>query len=372
VPEVVVYRHQLFRVSEGFITQQAGALQRFRPLYAGRWCEGPPPDAARVVTLEDGSRAELWRQVLLRDPAPLARRLAPHRPALVHAHFGVEGVYALPLARALGAPLVTTFHGFDATVRARALWLSRKPSWIHYAMARRRLAADGERFLCVSDYIRQRLLAIGFPRERTRTHYIGVDTEALTPGREPRDPQLILHVARLVPKKGTALLIAALARLRPTHPEAQLLIIGAGPLRAHLQARAAAAGVGGQVRFLGARPREEVLAWMGRAALLCQPSLAAPSGDREGLGMVLLEAAARGLPVIASRSGGMPEAVRAPEAGRLVAEGDDRELAAVLGELLGEERRLQAMSAAARQWVCERFDLRRQTEALEAIYEELL
>ncbi|MCK4412584.1 MAG: glycosyltransferase [Candidatus Eisenbacteria sp.] len=372
MPDVLIYRHQLFRISESFITEQAGALRRFRALYAGRHCEGPPPAGAETVTLAGSPRREILQQVLWRDPRPLRRRLAQRRPVLVHAHFGVEGVYALPLARTLGVPLVTTFHGFDATVRDASLWLSRKPSWINYLLWRRRLAREGELFICVSNYIRQRLLARGFPPTRTRTHYIGVDTQALQPGDGSRDPHLILHVARLVAKKGTEVLIDALGRIARTHPRAHLVLIGDGPLRSRLTARAAAAGLAGRVRFLGARPRGEVLAWMGRAALLCQPSRGAPSGDREGLGMVLLEAAARGLPVVASRSGGMPEAVREPEAGRLAPEGDVEQLADALGELLGDERRLGRMSRAARQWVVEHFDLDTQTARLEALYEELL
>jgi colanic acid/amylovoran biosynthesis glycosyltransferase len=371
VESVLIYRHQLFRTSESFITEQAGALRRHHPIYAGRLAEGPGPSGADAVTLAGASRTALWRHVLTRDPGPLARRLTGRRPLLVHAHFGVEGVYALPLARRLAIPLVTTFHGFDATVSDSFLCLSRKPSWINYVLWRRELAREGDLFLCVSHYIRDRLLARGFPAARTRTHYIGVDTEGLQPSQDARQPGLILHVARLVEKKGTVLLLQALARSARRAPQATAVIIGDGPLRARLESHAVRLGIASRVRFLGARPRGEVIAWMGRAALLCQPSLAARSGDREGLGMVLLEAAACGLPALASRSGGIPEAVGEPDGGLLVPEGDAAALAEALEALLGDADRLARMGRTARARVETEFSLARQTAELERIYEEL-
>ncbi|MHB1240956.1 MAG: glycosyltransferase, partial [Gammaproteobacteria bacterium] len=175
--EVVVYRHNLFRISEPFIVQQAGRLRRFKPLYLGRFRYGSVPLGAESLALEDlaglGRFHRLVSQVITRDPRSYLRLLAGRRPALIHAHFGVEGVYALRLAKRLGVPLVTTFHGFDATLSTAAMLCS--PVWANYPLFRKRLARQGDLFLCVSSFIRERVLALGFPEERTHVHYIGVD-----------------------------------------------------------------------------------------------------------------------------------------------------------------------------------------------------
>jgi colanic acid/amylovoran biosynthesis glycosyltransferase len=371
-PVVVVYRHQLFRLSENWITAQTAAMRRFTPVFAGRCLQGEPPAGARAITLEGASLATRLRQVLLRDPRPLARRLAPLCPVLIHAHFGVEGVYALPLAAALRVPLIVNFHGFDATLTDAALLRAGRPSWIHFVLGRARLAREAALVLCTSDFLRDELRARGFPAERLLTHYLGVDTERLRPVDGARRPGLVVHAARLVRFKGTSVLIDAFRRLAPRAPRAQLVVIGEGPERARCEALAGPLLAAGRVRFLGAIPNAEVLEWMSRASLLCQPSLRAPDGHREGLGVVLLEAAALGVPAIASRSGGMPEAVEDGRTGFLVAEGDAADLAARIEQLIADDDRAAAMGRAARDRVVARFDVTRQTGVLEEIYDRIL
>lgn len=372
--EVAIFRHNLFKTSEPFIAQQAESLRRYRPVFLGRLRFGEPPPGAQSLALED--LAGRWRlpyalwQMLRCDPRPYERLLRERHPALIHAHFGIEGVYALPLAQRLDIPLVTTFHGFDATLTPCALLSS--PAWAQYPLRRRRLARHGDLFLCASSFIRDRLLAQGFPPARTRTHYIGVDCEAIRP-RDPAEEQpIILHVARLEEVKGTAYLLRAFATVAQRRVDAELVIIGEGPLRRSLQALSATLRIPERVRFLGAQPHAEVLAWMRRAAALVLPGVRTASGRAEGLGLVLLEAAASGVPVIASRVGGMPEAVTDGQTGFLVPERDVRALAERLAELLDDAPLRRALGAQGRTRVEERFDLRRQTAALESLYDSLL
>src|SRR5258707_12784893 len=94
--EVAIFRHNLFRISEPFIAEQAQHLRRYRPFYVGRKRFGLPPEGASSFA-----------------------------PSLIHAHFGIEGVAALALR--LEIPLVTTFHGFDATLEMHAMLGS--PAW---------------------------------------------------------------------------------------------------------------------------------------------------------------------------------------------------------------------------------------------------
>jgi glycosyltransferase involved in cell wall biosynthesis len=374
MPDVAIFRHNLFKISEPFITQQAQQLQRHRPLYLGRLRFGNPPEGAESLALQDLSpRCPLARvgwQMLTRDPRPYQRLLADRRPALIHAHFGVEGVYALPLARRLNIPLVTTFHGFDATLSTAALLCS--PAWAYYPLLRQRLAREGDLFLCASSFIRGRILALGFPEARTHVHYIGVDCRTIQPRDPGQETPTILHVARLVAVKGTRYLIRACAILAQRQPNLQLVIIGDGPLQPSLQRLANALGLAERVRFLGALPHAQVLAWMRQVAMLVLPSVRTAGGRVEGLGMVLLEAAATGVPVVASRLGGIPEGVVDGQTGFLVPERDAAALARRMDDLLGDPATRRRMGNAARARVERRFDLLRQTEALESLYDSVL
>ena len=372
--EVAIFRHNLFKTSEPFIVQQAQRLRRYRPVYLGRLRFGAPPQDACSLALEDlaprWTLARVGWQMLSRDPRPYQRLLKAHHPSLIHAHFGIEGVYALPLARRLDIPLVTTFHGFDATLARYALLCS--PAWAHYPLGRRTLAREGELFLCASSFIRDRLLAMGFPEARTRTHYIGVDCHAIRPRDPSEEAPLILHVARLVEVKGTRYLLRAFASVARRHRDIQLVIIGEGPLRRPLRLLATRLGVRDRVRFLGALPHAQVLAWMRKAAMLVLPGVRTATGREEGLGLVLLEAAATGVPVVGSRVGGIPEVVRDGLSGFLVAEKDAQALGARLGELLDDAALRRAMGAQGRALAERCFDLHRQTAALETLYDSLL
>ncbi|HJS91186.1 MAG TPA: glycosyltransferase [Steroidobacteraceae bacterium] len=372
----IIFRQQLFKRSEPFIVQQAEHLQRYRPVYVGRERLGEAPADAQVIALSDAPHGyrrarKLWLAAS-RDSGPYARALRGSAPALIHAHFGVDAVYALPLARRLGVPLVTTFHGFDATLSTAALIASRSPSWLNYALFRRQLAREGHLFLCVSEFIRARVQALGFPPERTRVHYIGIDVQSIRPREAAEEEPVILHVARLVEKKGTQYLLRAFAGCAQRHPRFRLVIIGEGPLRRALESLATRLSLGERAQFLGALPHEEVMRWIRSASVLALPSVRASTGDAEGLGMVLLEAAAHGVPVVASRHGGIPEAVVDGKSGYLVGERDVAALSHRLDELMRDGSLRRQMGAQGRAWTEERLDIRTQSASLESLYDEVV
>ena len=374
LPEVAIFRHNLFRISEPFIAEQAQHLRRYRPLYVGRKRFGLPPDGASSLALEDlYKRWKLPRigwQMLTGDAQPYLRLLGRRRPSLIHAHFGIEGVSALGLAMQLEIPLVTTFHGFDATLKTHAMLGS--PAWFRYPLLRRKLAREGNLFLCASSFIRQKLLETGFPESRTHTHYIGVDCQTIRPRADFEETPLILHVARLVEVKGTRYLLRAFATVARKYDRVQLLIIGDGPLRRQLHALTVSLGMQDRVEFLGAVPHVAVLSWMRKAAMLVLPGIRTATGREEGLGMVLLEAAATGLPIVGSRVGGIPECMLEGKTGFLVPERDEDALARRMAELLEDPVRRHRMGAAGRALVEDRFDIDRQTAVLENFYDSLL
>ena len=356
-PVAAIFRSPLFNASEGFVQAQAAGLQRYRPLLVGLEDKGNVlPD------LRGGLIAEHPLAVRLGWTGALARRLRAERPALVHAHFATDGLTALPLAEALGVPLVTTLHGYDVQRSRGRMLLSGRLSWTRYALFQRRLMARGHLFLAVSEALRREALARGFPAERTLTHYLGVDLARFARPGTP-EPGLVLHVGRLVEKKGTSILIEAMRAL----PEARLVVIGDGPLRASLERRA-----GENVRFLGALPPAEVATWMSRAWLLAAPSVTARDGDAEGLPTVIVEAAAAALPAVATRHSGIPEAIVDGESGLLVPERDAGALAARIGELIDARDLRHRMGAAARRLARDRFDSTAQIARLESLYDGLL
>jgi glycosyltransferase involved in cell wall biosynthesis len=351
-PVAAIFRTPVFNPTERFIQDQAAALTRWRPLIVGLERKD---EAVAAILPESALERALFS--LRGRGGSIERRLRAAGPLLIHAHFATDGLKVLPLARALGVPLVTSLRGYDVTRSDSALLRSGRLGWIRYALGKKRLQREGALFLAVSDALRRRAIARGFPEERTLTHYNGVDLERFRPGEAPPEPGLILHVGRLVEKKGTTVLIEALSGL----PGARLAVIGDGPLKGALQRQA-----GPAAQFLGALPAGEVAQWMRRASVLAAPSLTAADGDAEGLPNVVVEAAASGLPVVATRHSGIPEAVEDGKTGFLVAEGDSGALAAALAAAL---RAGPEMGRAARALAEERFDRVVLSARLERLYD---
>jgi glycosyltransferase involved in cell wall biosynthesis len=370
-PVALTFRSRLFNPSEGFIQAQATGLTRYQPVVAGLQQVGNVDPALSGRLVLPSSPAERLRFQLMGDVKRMAERLRRCRPAVLHAHFGTDGLLALPLARALGIPLVTTLRGYDINLSRRTLVMSGRPTWMAYALGRRRLMEGGDLFLAVCDFLRRRAIAAGYPEDRTVTHYNGVDLHRFRPGAGEREEGLILHVANLVAKKGTSQLIEAFAEVKREVPAAHLAILGGGPLEGALRRQAAGLGLAGSVHFAGHVGRDEVAAWMRRACVLAVPSTTGASGDAEGLPNVVVEAAASGLPVVATHHAGIPEAVADGITGLLVPEKDTGALTQALAALLRGSDRRNRMAEAARHRAASKFDAAKQMERLESCYDRL-
>jgi len=347
-PVVAMVRAPVFNASETFVRAQATGLVRYQPLIIGREDKGNIPP-------------ELIGRVLL---GPGTERVRSFAPVLVHAQFGTDGLRALPLAEWLGVPLITSLRGYEVSRSRSALLLSGRLSWMHYALRQRSLQRRGTLFLAVSEALRRQAIARGYPGERTRTHYNGVDLDRFPAG--PGGSDDVLFVGRLVEKKGLETLLRAFATVRRLRPETSLVIVGDGPLRSKLEKLA-----GESVRFLGRLDSNAVAEWMRQAAVLAAPSVTARDGDAEGLPNVVVEAAASALPVVGTDHGGIPEAVVDGETGFIVPEGDAERLAARLLTILDSDDLRGRMGAAARRLAEQSFDFARQMQRLEAIYDEV-
>lgn len=353
---------------------QGESLRHFTPYYVGlRRVAGLDLPRERTLTLNGGTSVNRFEELVYKATSVsprLVARLRALAPSLLHAHFGPDGVTALPLARQLRLPLIVTFHGYDATIHDTVWRASARLRDRRFPARRTRLLREGALFIAVSNHIARQLTLRGCPPEKLVTHYIGVDTDVFSPVPQRAHGLEVLFVGRLVEKKGVAYLLRAMREVQDAEPDTRLTLAGDGPLRAELEALACSLNL--RCTFLGRQSPEEVRGLMARADVFCLPSVTARNGDTEGLPTVLVEAQAMGLPAVTSDSAGNPEAVRHEQTGLVVPEKDERALARALLRLLREEQTWRRFSLAAREWTLDRFDARKQARVLEELYEEVL
>ncbi len=194
----------------------------------------------------------------------------------------------------------------------------------------------------------------------------GVDLERFRPrtGASDRGRPAIGTVSRLSPEKGVRHLIDAVARLA-LREDAVLKIAGDGPERAMLEARAVEAGIGPNTEFAGWLDHDSIPGFLESLDIYVQPSLF------EGFGVAAVEAAAAGLPVIASRVNGLPGVVIDGVTGVLVPPGDAAALAAAIEDLVRDPEKRRRMGEAGRAFVAQHYDWRSNMAGLEAIYRRL-
>jgi phosphatidylinositol alpha-1,6-mannosyltransferase len=260
-----------------------------------------------------------------------------------------------PALRAGGAErLIATTHGHEV-------------GWAALPAARavlRRIAANVDVLTYLGDYTRSRLARAVRPYDdRLRRLVPAVDVTLFRPdagGAELRERlglanrPVVVCVSRLMPRKGQDLLVRALPHIRRAAPDAALVLVGGGPSRDRLRRLAADVGVGDHVVFSGSVNHSDLPAWYGVGDVFAMPCRERLGGlDVEGLGMVFLEAAGCGLPVVAGTSGGSVDAIRPGETGILVSGQSVAEVATAVGDLLSDPIRAAAMGANGRQWVSE-------------------
>jgi glycosyltransferase involved in cell wall biosynthesis len=294
--------------------------------------------------------------------------------AIVNAHWGTHGVLIAPLAKAVGLPIVVTLHGFDIT-RHESYWTSGAAGWWHrdYPMRLRAIAAEGAHFIAVSRAIRRLAIAWGIPETQVHHAPIGIDTASFRPsGVAMRDrPAKVLFVGNHIPLKGGDVLIRAMARVRETISDAQVVFIGDGPELAAWKALASQLNV--RASFLGRLPPERVREALSDAVAFCLPSIR-PSGHEiaEGFGLVVIEAAASGVPVITSAQGSESEGVDDGRTGFAFDYGDEETLAWRIESVLGNRLLAQQLGEAGPPFVRKHFDLATCTERVEDVYDEVV
>lgn len=279
---------------------------------------------------------------------------------IAHAHFG-------PVARSYrfvkalwNVPFVATFHGYDFCTYPRK----------HGRDVYRRLFEDADLVTVNSDYTRRRVEALGCDAERLRTLPVGLDPREFGYAArvlEPGGAIEVLSVGRLVEIKGHEYAIRAVHRVRDRLPWIRYTIVGDGPRRESLERLITDLGLGEAVRLVGARDAEQVRHALRGAHVFVMPSINV-SGDEEGQGLALQEAQAVGLPVIATRTGGLPEGIAEGASGFLVRERDPEALAAALLRIIELHDAWPEMGRLGHEFVARRYDIRELSRRLVELY----
>jgi glycosyltransferase involved in cell wall biosynthesis len=303
----------------------------------------------RVVEIRCGRRRYLAEA---RQLAVEVERLGAR---LIHTHVYHADFVGYRAARRLGIPVVATVHGFTG-----GDWKNRLYEWLD-----RRLLARFDAVICVSQTVQQQVLAAGVAAHKVHLIPNGVQPPADPVGRRearallklPDSQTVVAWIGRLTREKGPDLLLDAVERL--PEPRPVVAVVGEGPERRRMEARALALGMSDGVRFLG---------WLEQAARWLRAFDALVLTSRtEGTPMVLLEAMACGVPVVSFTVGGIPDILDATS-GWPVTPGDIGGLAAALSDALRRPEEARRRAERAYGVVAERFGAARWAARVEAVY----
>lgn len=376
-PVVASYVPVFCRPEMRHVHRQMAGLTRWRPhVITGRRenaGEFPWPDDRLTILPKYRWRffRRLWSRQVTGLPWQAARPevgafldAARHSGAsLIHLYFGHMALHWLPLLRVSPLPVVVSFHGADAGVGMEG---ETQKEMMAEAFGLARLVLGRSRAL-LND-----LEAMGCPPEKLALNRTGIPLEEFAPVRRepPADGRFILlQGGRLIAKKDHASTFTALAEIRKTFPGVRLRIAGEGPEKPALEELANHLGITDAIEWLGFLDQKAMVQALHDAHVFVHPSATGPDGNREGIPNGLLEAMATGLPVVATRHGGIPEAVEDGVTGLLVGEREANALAEVIKSLLREPETASRLGEAGAQSVRREYGSSSAIEALEAIYD---
>lgn len=358
------------------IYRQITALRHWRPVVicqkreeAERFPFEPIIQVPRPATR--ALRRILIKQIL-KQPVMIyrseARRIAAEIAGvdgrILHIYFGHIAVQLLPLMRQSPVPVVVSFHGADAMVDMD------NPTFLRATREVLRLA---RLVLVRSESLAERVSAIGCPRCKIRIHRTGIPLDRfhyVARSAPANGAWRFFQACRLIPKKGLHTSLRAFARFAETFPRSEFTIAGDGPLLDELANLGAELGIADKVTFTGFLSQNALREQLSAAHGFLHPSELGSDGNQEGVPNSMLEAMATGLPVVATRHGGIPEAVDDGVSGFLIAERDSDAMARAMLQLVADPDRYAALGAAASKAVAERFEQMKQTEVLERCYTE--
>jgi glycosyltransferase involved in cell wall biosynthesis len=291
-------------------------------------------------TCPPGLRASVWQAFYVVEAMLLARHLRAVGATHLHNHFAQASCSVAMLTSALaGLPFSFTLHGPADFLEPRSWHLGEK-------IARARFVA------CISHYCRSQGMIFADPAHWSRMPIVHCGVTSARYRVAARDPgKTLLFVGRLAAVKGVAVLLTALTDVRRAHPDVRLVLVGDGPERPRIERLVDDLGLRDIVRLTGFRTQDEVAAELAAADLFVLPSFS------EGVPVVLMEAMASGLPVIATQVAGVPELVDPGTAGLVVPPGDPVALTRAICALLDDPGRRVVMGAAGQRAVAAEFEI---------------
>lgn len=302
-------------------------------------------------TRSPGAKAAAWQLFYFLEAGVLAEHLRQSGVRHLHNHFGNSSCSVTMLASALsGIPFSFTEHGPAIFFEAEKWALDTKIARAAYVVA-------------ISHFCRSQLMLFSKPADWSKMSIVhcGVVPDHYGRNSPDRGQKHVVFVGRLDPVKGAPLLVEAFSRVLRDHPDARLTFVGDGPIRAEAQTRVQALGMSDRVTFAGFRSQPEVAEILTTADMLVLPSFA------EGVPVVLMEAMASRIPVIASRVAGVQELVEDGQTGYAVPPGDVTTLAQRISNLLSHPDLVRDMGLAGRSVVERDFDITKETAWLREI-----
>ncbi len=269
---------------------------------------------------------------------------------LAHAHFSFVGWEYAKLCHKIGKPLLVSFYGYDYEHLPHTL-----PIWRDRY---RELFLLADAFVAEGEYGAETLARIGCPEHKIRIVKLGVEAKnILTPRTKASNCLQLIQVANMKEKKGHAYTLKAFAKALVTCPNMHLTLVGSGEGEKELKIRNWELGVAEKVSWIPRIDYRELPAFLSRYDVLIQPSILTPDKDTEGgAPVILLDAQAAGLPIIATRHADIPNVVSEGETAMLCAECDTDSLAAHISTFYhSSPEKYAAMSTASIHWVQNHF-----------------
>jgi glycosyltransferase involved in cell wall biosynthesis len=295
----------------------------------------------------------------------IRRIMREENPDVVNIHMPVPGIGDIAAMVVGKRPLIVTYH---AGTMKKGSFPGDVAVWLYEKLALRWLLAKASRIVCSSDFVREKFL--GSFLEKSVTITPGVDSEFFTSIEKKKAPvPTVLFVAglgRAEQHKGLSQLLQSIRSIRGRIPKAQLVVVGEGDMRSEYEEQAERLGIGGSVRFTGRLEGRELLAEYQRASVFALPS------TNESFSMVVLEAMASGLPVVARRVGGIPLLVEDDKTGFLVEMNDGLRFTEALRSLLTDERLAASFGEAGQRKAKADFSWALRAEAYNNLFSSLL
>ena len=295
-----------------------------------------------------------------REKRALARLMEQSKPDVALCQFGQCALRILPVARKMKVPLVAHFHGLDLSSTLV------QDRWYRWSLLRS--LPEFAAIVVVGEHQEKWMLDHGIPQEHLHLIPCGAPVSEYNAHSSRLSHKVrFIAVSRLVAWKGVDITIRAFAAVAAKLPETELLIVGDGQERGALEALSGSLGLKGRVSFAGGCSSEETRKHYESAHVFVQHSITHSSGWVEGFGVTIVEAAAAGLPVVVSRSGGIGPQVVHSETGFLIDERDVTGMAEAMMVLAQKPELRARMGMQGRKHVEEHFDSRKQIAKLENV-----